>query len=160
MDWSTPGFLVLHYLLEFAQTHAHWVLDVIQSSHPLLPPSPLAFNLSKHQSLFNDSALYILSIVRFHARFQINRTVSWKYLTIWRPSCHFFPEHRVTHSWFAPWVPFRGCWRSVAIVAHNFILIEVDGKCQFVVDTNTFGHKWERGQLLGQKVREKPHRLV
>ena len=23
MDWSTPGILVLHYLLEFAQTHVH-----------------------------------------------------------------------------------------------------------------------------------------
>ena len=25
MDYSTPGFPVLHCLLEFAQTHAHWV---------------------------------------------------------------------------------------------------------------------------------------
>ena len=37
MDYSTPGFPVLHYLLEFAQTHVHWVGDVIQSFHPLLP---------------------------------------------------------------------------------------------------------------------------
>ena len=28
------------YLLEFAQTHVHWVGDAIQLSHPLLPPSP------------------------------------------------------------------------------------------------------------------------
>ena len=35
--------LVLHYLPEFAQIHVHWVSDVIQSSHPLLPPSPFAF---------------------------------------------------------------------------------------------------------------------
>ena len=28
------------------------VSDVIQPSHPLLPPSPLALNLSQHQSLF------------------------------------------------------------------------------------------------------------
>ena len=28
---------VLHYLLEFAQTHVHWVSDAIQSSHPLSP---------------------------------------------------------------------------------------------------------------------------
>ena len=38
MDCSTPGFLVLHYLLEFAQTHVHWFSDVIQPSHRLLPP--------------------------------------------------------------------------------------------------------------------------
>ena len=36
MTCSTPGFLVLHYLPEFAQTHIHWVNDAIQSSHPLL----------------------------------------------------------------------------------------------------------------------------
>ena len=38
MDWSTPGFPVLHYLPEFVQTHVHWVGDAIQPSHPLLPP--------------------------------------------------------------------------------------------------------------------------
>ena len=27
MHWSTPVFPVLHYLLEFAQTHVHWVSD-------------------------------------------------------------------------------------------------------------------------------------
>ena len=52
MDCSTPGSLVLHYLPESAQTHIHWVDDAIQPSHPLLPPSPPAFNLSQHQGLF------------------------------------------------------------------------------------------------------------
>ena len=52
MDCSLPGFPVLHYLMEFAQTHVHWVGDVIQPSHPLLPPFPLALNLSQHQDLF------------------------------------------------------------------------------------------------------------
>ena len=51
MDCSTPGVPVLHYLLEFAQTHAHWVDDAIQPSCPLSPPSP-ALNLSQHQGLF------------------------------------------------------------------------------------------------------------
>ena len=39
--WLQPGFLVLHHLLEFAQTHVHWVDDAIQPSHPLLLPPPL-----------------------------------------------------------------------------------------------------------------------
>jgi len=30
-----PGFPVLHYLPEFAQTHVRWVSDTIQPSHPL-----------------------------------------------------------------------------------------------------------------------------
>ena len=52
MDYSTPGFPVLHCLQEFSQTHAHWVRSAIQSFHPLLSPSPHAFNLSQHQGLF------------------------------------------------------------------------------------------------------------
>ena len=52
MDCNTPGFPVLHHLPEFAQTHVHWVDDAIQPSHSLLSPSPLAFNLSQNQGLF------------------------------------------------------------------------------------------------------------
>ena len=33
-DCSMPGFLFLHYLLEFSQTHVHWVGKAIQTSHP------------------------------------------------------------------------------------------------------------------------------
>ena len=52
MGCRTQGFPVLHYLPEFVQTHVHWVNDAIQPSHPLSSPSPPAFNLSQHQSLF------------------------------------------------------------------------------------------------------------
>ena len=45
MDCSTPRSSVLHHLLEFAQTHVHWVGDAICPSHPLLSPSSFAFNL-------------------------------------------------------------------------------------------------------------------
>ena len=51
MDCSMPGFPVLHYLLEFAQTHVHWVSDAIQPSHILSSPLPPAFNISQHQGL-------------------------------------------------------------------------------------------------------------
>ena len=47
-----PGFPVLHYLPEFAQTHVHWFSDTIHSFHAPLPPSPPAFSLSQHQGLF------------------------------------------------------------------------------------------------------------
>ena len=51
MDCSTPGLPVRHQLLEFTQTHVHWVGDAIQPSHPLSSPSPPAFNPSQHQGL-------------------------------------------------------------------------------------------------------------
>ena len=56
---STPGFPVLHYLLEFAQTHVRWVDDAIQPSHPLSSPSLLSLSLSQHQGLFQWVALLI-----------------------------------------------------------------------------------------------------
>ena len=48
MDCSTPGLPVHHQLLEFTQTHVHWVSDAIPPSHLLSSPSPPTFNLSQH----------------------------------------------------------------------------------------------------------------
>ena len=59
MDCRMPDFAVLlHYLLEFAQTHVHWLSDAIQPSHSLSPPSLLTLNLSQHQSS-KESVLHI-----------------------------------------------------------------------------------------------------
>ena len=58
MDCSMPCFPVLHYLLEFAQTHIHWVSDAIQLSH-LSPPSVLALELSSIRVFSNESTLCI-----------------------------------------------------------------------------------------------------
>ena len=52
MDHSTLGFPVLYHLLEFSHTHAHWISDALQPSHPLLSPPPFAFNPSQHHGLF------------------------------------------------------------------------------------------------------------
>ena len=52
MDCSTPGLPVHHQLPELAQTPVHRVGDAIQSSQPLLSPSPPAFSLPQHQVLF------------------------------------------------------------------------------------------------------------
>ena len=51
IDCTMPGFPVLHCLLEFDQIHIYWISDAIPPSHPLLSPSPPAFNLSQHQVL-------------------------------------------------------------------------------------------------------------
>jgi len=56
-ECSKPGLLVPHHLPEFAQVRVHWISDLIQTSHPLSSPSPLALNLSQHQGLFQ--ALHI-----------------------------------------------------------------------------------------------------
>ena len=58
MDFSLPGFPVLHHLLEIAKTHVHWLSDVIQSSLPLLSPSR-AFNFSGIRVFSNESTFHI-----------------------------------------------------------------------------------------------------
>ena len=58
MDCSTLGLPVNHQLLEFTQTHIHWVGDAIQPSHPLSSPS-LTLNLSQHHGFSNESVLHI-----------------------------------------------------------------------------------------------------
>ena len=73
LNCSTPGLPVHHQLLEFTQTHVHWVGDAIQLSHPLSSPSPPAFNLSQHQGLFKwvCSSHQVLKILEFqHQCFQ------------------------------------------------------------------------------------------
>jgi len=52
IDCSVPGLPVPHHLPEFAQVYVYWLGDVIQPSHPLMPSSPSALDLSQHQGLF------------------------------------------------------------------------------------------------------------
>ena len=63
MDCSMPGLPIHQQLPELAQTHVFRVGDAIQPSHPLLSPSPPAFNLSQHQGLLQvqllESVLHI-----------------------------------------------------------------------------------------------------
>ena len=58
MKCCMPAFPATHCLPEFAQTYVFWVGNAIQPSHPLLFPSPLAFNLSQHQGLFPVSQFF------------------------------------------------------------------------------------------------------
>ena len=91
MDCSMPGFPVLHYLLEFSQTHVHGVDDAIQPSYPLLPPSTTALNLSRHQGLFQwvGSSPQVAQILQLqHQYFQWIFRVDFLYnWLVWSPYC-------------------------------------------------------------------------
>ena len=77
MDCSIPGFLVLHYLPEFAQIHVYWIYDVIQPSHPLLSPSAPAFSLSQYHGLFQ----WVSSLYQFSSLQSLSRV--WLFATTW-----------------------------------------------------------------------------
>ena len=54
------------------KTHVLWVGDAIQPSHPLLSPSPPAFNLSQHQGLFQwvSSSHQVAKVLEFQLQHQ------------------------------------------------------------------------------------------
>ena len=72
MDFSTPGFPVLHYLPGPTQTHVHWAGDAIQPSHPLLSSPPPTFNLSQHWGLFKwvSSSHQVAKVLEFQHKQQ------------------------------------------------------------------------------------------
>ena len=82
MDCSTPGFPVLHHLLEFAQIPVHWVSDAIQHlilCHPLLI-LPSIFPSSRVFSIF--SILWLAYDDRWKmyfcmAKIQCNSLCTW-----------------------------------------------------------------------------------
>ena len=59
MDCRMPGFPVHHQLPELAQIHDHRVGDTIQSSHPLLAPSPPALKFLSIRIFAHESAVCI-----------------------------------------------------------------------------------------------------
>ena len=90
MDCNTPGFSVLHRLLQLAQTHVHWVSDAIQPSHPLSsPPSPLP-------SIFPSIRIFSIESV-LHIRWPKYWSFSFS-ISPWRREWQ-------TTSVFLPWEP-------------------------------------------------------
>ena len=75
MNHSTPGFPVHHQLPEFTQTHVHRVNDAIQPSHPLLPASPPAFNLSQ----WVGSSYRVAKVLEFQLQ---NQSFQWTFRLI------------------------------------------------------------------------------
>ena len=71
-DYSMPGFPVLPYLLEFAQTHVHWIKDAIHPFHLLSSPSPPTFSLSQHQGLFHwvNSSYQVAKVLELQPQHQ------------------------------------------------------------------------------------------
>ena len=92
-DCSTPGFPVLHQLLELTQTRVRWVGDAIQTSHPLSSPSPPAFNLSQHRVFSRESVLCIRWPKYWNFSFSISPSneysglISFRIWLLWSPCC-------------------------------------------------------------------------
>ena len=98
MDCNTPGFLVLHCLPEFAQTHVYQVSDAIQPSHPLSSPSPPAFSLLQYQGLFQFLNKGWFLIILYLEISIFPKTVESLYHSLFSPSFHIFFSLVVKHT--------------------------------------------------------------
>ena len=59
MNRNMPGLPVHRQILEFTQTHVHWVGDTIQPSHSLSSPSPPDPNAPSIRVSSNESTLHM-----------------------------------------------------------------------------------------------------
>ena len=103
INCSTPGFPVLHYLLEFSHS-CPWVCDAIQPSHPLSLPSPFVFDPSHHQGLFQwvSSLHQVARVLELQLQHQNRMDLCWrKGRTALNPAVavgrQFFGDLLVTH---------------------------------------------------------------
>ena len=94
MDCSIPGFPVLQYLSEFAQTHVHWVSDAIQPSHPCYPLLLLPSIFPSIMVFSSESALLC-----------INKSKYWSFSFNISPS-----------SEYSELIPFRIDWFVLPVV--------------------------------------------
>ena len=136
MDCTIPGFPVFYYLLEFAQTHVHWVSDAIQPSCPLSSTSPPSLNLCQHQGLFQwvDSSYQVAKGFELqHQFFQwIFRVyLLWDWL-IWSPCCPGDSQESSPAPWFksinssALFMvqlshPYMTTGKLIALTIHTFV---------------------------------------
>ena len=135
MNCSTPGFPVLHYLPEFAQTHVHWVSDGIQPSHPLLPPSFLAFYLSWHHGLFQwvSSSYKVTKVLEYC--FSTSPSNEYSVLISFRNDWFdLLAVHRTPTPQFkspnslvlcllygSGLIPVSDCWKNIALTIWTFV---------------------------------------
>ena len=117
LDGSTPGFSVLHDLLEFAQAQVHWISDAIQPSHPVSPSSPPALNLYQHQGLFQwvGSSHQVAKVLELQFQQQSFQCLNIQ-MNKWRWRCEKIDERQdgkikrqrwgdiQTHGWMDGWM--------------------------------------------------------
>ena len=131
MNCSMPGFPVLHYLPEFAQTHVHWVRDAIQPSCPLLPPFSSCSQFFP-RVFSNESALHIRWPKYWNLNFSISSSNEYSGLISIRPlqskglSRVFFSTTVQKHQLFSAFFmvqlshPYMTTGKTIALTIWNF----------------------------------------
>ena len=132
-------FPVLHHLPELAQTHVHWVGDVIQLFHLLSSPSPPAFSLSYHQGLVQwvSSLHQVAKVLEFqlqHQSFQYSGLISfrmdWFDLLAVQGTLKSLLKHHISKAsvlWLSPFFmvqlshPYMTTGKTIALTRWTFV---------------------------------------
>ena len=159
MNCSSSGFPILHYLLEFAQTHVHWVSDdsllggILVKNVPLgqvewiqWPRSQKPFDLAKHSyppHMFRFSHLNKgdnnCSLLFSH---QVMFDSSWPHgLQYARHPCpppppRVSPSSCPLHQWYHPAI-------SSSVVPFSSCLCQHQGLFQWVTSLHHVAKVWE-----------------
>ena len=126
MSHSMPGLPVHHQLPEFTQSHVHRNGDAIQPSHPLLSPSPPAFNLSQHQDFFSNESV-----------FHIRRPKYWSFSFINSPANEYSGLTSFRIHWFYL-LQFKGLSRvfsNTTVKKHQFFGAQVSSQSNSHIHT-------------------------
>ena len=127
MDCNTPGFPVLHYLQEFAQTHVRWVGDAIQPVHPLSSPSLLSSIFSSITIFSDESALRIRWPKYWSFSFSISPSNEYSGLISFRMDCFDIFLQSKGHS---------RVFSNTTIQKHQFFSIQLS------LESNSHIHTW------------------
>ena len=127
MDYSTPGFPVLHHLLKFVQTHIHWVNDAIQPSRPLSSPSTLAFDLPQNQGFCEwlSSSNHVAKVLKLQQQtFQwifglISFRMDW--LDLQRTLKSLLQHHSLKASILQLLHPYMTTGKTIALTIQTFV---------------------------------------
>ena len=134
------GFPVHHQLLEFTQTHVHWVGGANQPSHFLSSPYPPAFSLSQHQGLFKwvSSSKQVAKVLAFQFQLQ---SFQWTFRTdflleglVGSPCCPIDAQESSPRKQFKSvnslvlsflyspnWYPYTATRITIALTRHTFV---------------------------------------
>ena len=132
---STPGSSVLHYLPEFAQSHVHWVSEILQPSQPLSPASSPAFSLSQHQGLFQwvSSSHQVVKVSELqlqHQSFQWIFRIDWFDLLAVQGTLKSLLQHNSSKAWILQYSaffmvqlshPYMTNGKNIALIIHTSV---------------------------------------
>ena len=117
------GSLSITNSQSFTQTHVHWVGDAIQLSHPLLPLSAPAFNLSSIRVFSDESALRI------------------RWLKYWSFSINSFNKYSALSSFRINWLELLAVQGTLRVFSNTVQKHQFFG-AQFSLWSNFSIHTW------------------